>query len=210
MTAQRLETDSGARRTGNVRVGGRSARVVEDVLRAALEVLGEVGYEGLRIDDVAHRSGVNKTTIYRRWPTREALVRAALLALSEVPRPPVTGDVRVDLLAHLKAGVAWLTSPVGRGVARVIMRGDPEGELREMIAELRKALLGQRVALVEAAIARGELPAGTDARLVAMTIQTTIYSRLMRWEEDLGEAEVEAVVDLVLAGARAGGGVRTR
>ena len=64
------------------RAGGRSARVVSTVLRTTLEVLGEHGYAGLRIEDVAAQAGVNKTTIYRRWPTRADLVIAALTALS--------------------------------------------------------------------------------------------------------------------------------
>ena len=58
---------------GRARVGGRSARVVSAVLRMTLEVLGQEGYAGLRVEDVAARAGVNKTTIYRRWPTRADL-----------------------------------------------------------------------------------------------------------------------------------------
>ena len=52
------------------RVGGRSARIVARVLETTLEVLGHEGFGRLRIEDVASRAGVNKTTIYRRWPTR--------------------------------------------------------------------------------------------------------------------------------------------
>ena len=67
------------------RVGGRSARVVSAVLRMTLEVLGQEGYAGLRVEDVAARAGVNKTTIYRRWPTRADLVVAALTSLATPP-----------------------------------------------------------------------------------------------------------------------------
>ena len=67
------------------RVGGRSARVVADVLRTTLEIIGEHGFAGLRVEDVAARAGVNKTTIYRRWPTRGDLVIAALTELSTPP-----------------------------------------------------------------------------------------------------------------------------
>ena len=57
------------RPSATVRAGGRSARIVARVLESTLEVLGRDGYVGLRIEDVAGRAGVNKTTIYRRWPT---------------------------------------------------------------------------------------------------------------------------------------------
>ncbi len=59
------------------RPGGRSARVVRDVLRAAFELFAERGYGGLSIEEVSARAGVNKTTVYRRWPTKIDLLRAA-------------------------------------------------------------------------------------------------------------------------------------
>ncbi len=196
-----------ARRTGNVRAGGRSARVVDVVLRTALEMLGEVGYEALRVEEIARRSEVNKTTIYRRWPTREALVRDALHALSRVPDPPTTGEIRNDMLAHMSAGVAWLATPVGRGIARIIMKGDADGELRQIIGELRETIIARRIALLEDAVTRGELPFGTDTHLVATTIYVGVYSRIVRWGEDVSPILVAGVVDLVLAGARVGAAV---
>ena len=61
---------AGRRRTVGARTGGRSERVVRDVLRAAIEELSTNGYSALRVEDVAARAGVNKTTVYRRWPTK--------------------------------------------------------------------------------------------------------------------------------------------
>ena len=77
-----------ARRTEGVRVQGRSARVVEIVLKATAEELGRVGFLALRIDDVAERSGVNKTTIYRRWASKEELVAACSSAWRSTKRCP--------------------------------------------------------------------------------------------------------------------------
>ena len=61
------------------------------MLRTTLEVLGDRGYAGLRVEDVAAKAGVNKTTIYRRWPTRADLVIAALTALAAPPQAAETG-----------------------------------------------------------------------------------------------------------------------
>ena len=199
-----------ARRTGNVRSGGRSARVVDAVLRTTLEVLGEVGYERLRIDEVARRSAVNKTTIYRRWPTRVELVREALMVLTRLPEPPLTGRIRDDLIAHLNASVAWLTSPVGRGIARVLMRGDPNNELHQISSALRSSWLVRRSAMLERAIAQGELPPTTDVHLVAATIHAGVYSRIVRWGEEPTAYLIEGVVDLVLGGARSGSAPRAQ
>ena len=55
----------------------RGAPIVRRTLAAAVDELGRVGYVDLRVEDVARRAKVNKTTVYRRWPTKEDLVRAA-------------------------------------------------------------------------------------------------------------------------------------
>src|SRR4051812_24400455 len=86
-------------RAPQVRVGGRSARVVADVLRTTLEIIGEHGFAGLRVEDVAARAKVNKTTIYRRWPARGDLVIAALTELSTPPTAVETGRLECDLHA---------------------------------------------------------------------------------------------------------------
>src|SRR5918994_5565425 len=78
-----------------LRLGGRSARVREAVLDAAFAELDEHGYNGFSIEAVARRSGVHKTTIYRRWPTREALLVYALDSRSDRDvQVPNTGSLR--------------------------------------------------------------------------------------------------------------------
>jgi AcrR family transcriptional regulator len=67
---------------------------------AVVELLTEVGFGGLTIDAVAHRAGVGKATIYRRWDGKEQLVLDALAA-GRIPVPqPDTGTLRDDLLAY--------------------------------------------------------------------------------------------------------------
>src|SRR2546429_9224383 len=79
------------------RPGGRSARVRQAVLDAAFAELGEKGYGGLSIEAVALRSGVAKTTVYRRWPTRDELVADALDSRRDRYEPaPDTGASRGD------------------------------------------------------------------------------------------------------------------
>src|SRR6187455_1103921 len=93
----------GPRKLARPRTGGRSARVVSEVLSATLEAFAEQGYAGLSVEAVALRAGVNKTTIYRRWPTKADLVGAALVSLrDDDPEPPNTGSLRDDLLQVLQ------------------------------------------------------------------------------------------------------------
>src|SRR5512138_1266815 len=85
------------------RTGGRSARVVNDVLEATLDVLARDGIVSLSFESVAELAGVSRTTVYRRWPTREDLVRAALVRLAELqPVARDTGTVRGDLIEFVR------------------------------------------------------------------------------------------------------------
>jgi AcrR family transcriptional regulator len=79
---------------GRPRAAGRT----EEILLATIELFEEVGYDHLRIQDVADRAGAGLATIYRRWPTKQALVADALRHKSQVLDEPRTGDPRTDLL----------------------------------------------------------------------------------------------------------------
>lgn len=75
------------------------ASVQAALLRATQDLLIEEGFERLTVDAVAKRCGASKATIYRRWPSKLALVIAAAMDLFPVPEVPDTGDLREDLLA---------------------------------------------------------------------------------------------------------------
>ncbi|WP_262401557.1 TetR/AcrR family transcriptional regulator [Actinomadura sp. CNU-125] len=93
-------------------------RRAQDVFTATLELLAARGFDGLTIEGVAERCGVNKTTIYRWWPSKAALVAAALAEGAELDLDvPDTGTLRGDLAALVGAVVALLTEPPAAGIA---------------------------------------------------------------------------------------------
>jgi AcrR family transcriptional regulator len=183
-----------------VRAGGRSARIVVEVLRATAEELARVGYSALRVEDVARLAGVNKTTVYRRWPTKMQLVTETLQHERErCVVAPDTGTVREDLRIMLLAFVeegrtplarAWL-SELGNTEVRAIMRG------------FRHHFESQWVAVIARGMARGELPENTLPLLVIEILVAPIMGRLVRGEELPTEDFCGQVIDLVLAGATA-------
>ena len=195
------------RRTEGVRVQGRSARVVEDVLAAVVEELGRVGYMALRFEDVAARSGVNKTTIYRRWPTKRELVVAALERTSEDPPSIDTGSLREDLLGLLRDFAVRVQTPLGRGVTRMIQieRADPE--VNEIILQLRGRHHQARRVLFDRAVARGELPAGSDTALLVELLMAPVVARIVHLSAEADERFLGMHVDMLVAGARAGAAV---
>jgi AcrR family transcriptional regulator len=74
----------------------------EHILGTVLDVLHDVGYDQLRMQDVADRAGVGLSTIYRRWPTKQDLVRASLECDRATEKYVVTGDPRADVHAFLE------------------------------------------------------------------------------------------------------------
>jgi AcrR family transcriptional regulator len=202
MTVMAPETKSSTRRTEGVRVKGRAARVVSDVLIATAEELSRVGYASLRVEDVAARSGVNKTTIYRRWPTKPELVGASLRAVWETPEVTDTGSLKGDLLASLKKTAAFAMSPIGQGLTRVIQVERAHPELEPIARSMREDFRVFREVLVQRGIDRNELPATTDIRFVTDLVAAPIFYRLFTEGEAVDAAFIEGVIDVVLCGVR--------
>ncbi|HEY2405239.1 MAG TPA: TetR/AcrR family transcriptional regulator [Polyangiaceae bacterium] len=191
------------RRTGDVRVQGRAARIVNEVLRTTAEELTRVGYVALRVEDVALRSSVNKTTIYRRWPTKPELVAAALRFAVRRPEAPDTGSLRGDLLEAIAASVRTATSPIARGLWQMMQAERSHPEVERIATALRNEMRTGRAALVARAMSRGELPSGTDPMLIADLASAPVLSRLLTFSESVDDTFIAKVVDIVLAGARA-------
>lgn len=198
-----------ARRTTGARTGGRSERVVASVLTAALTELAHVGYVAMRLEDVASRAGVAKTTVYRRWPTKSELVRDAIqhAVATETPLPD-TGSVRKDLLALLERSMALMSTAEGLAVARLITTESVAPEVDELCRSLREDVRTRRASLVVRAQERGEIPADADPLLMTDAIFTVAMSRLIRYGERLDRETCERLIDLVVTGAEHGGGER--
>src|ERR1044072_4099257 len=84
-----------------------SPELDERILEAALAMLADIGYAQLRLDALAARAGVAKTTILRRWPSKAAVAAAAVQRLAlQTAEVPDSGDLREDLQALLSNAVA--------------------------------------------------------------------------------------------------------
>lgn len=199
MSPEREQT----RRTGRVRTRGRAAQVVERVFAATFAELSRVGYQAMRVDDVAQHSGVNKTTIYRRWPTKAQLVMAVILASVE-HRPAIdTGTLRGDLLASLLIG--FKLKPSEQGILRIMQMERSIAEIDALARKLSDDLRRERVTMVRRGIARGELPKGADVQLVVDLVSAPVQRALL-FNEQVDERYLERVLDVVLAGAAASTG----
>lgn len=177
----------------------RSVDVDQRILDATLELAGEVGINGMSMDDLAQRAGASKASIYRRWPSKEALVLDALRHAIQPFDRIDSGSLRGDLREYLRA----LTGKMSRGrstdlLPHLIESAERDEGLRASLDEYVQHRRRPLTTIFERGVARGELPAGTDVGLlVDFTTGPIVYRRLLT-HAPLDDAFVEALVDHVL------------
>jgi AcrR family transcriptional regulator len=196
----------GGQNPARPRTGGRSARVVSEVLSATLEEFAQQGYAGLSVEAVALRAGVNKTTIYRRWPDKAALVGAALASLrDDDPEPPDTGSLREDLRRVLQHWAEQMETPRRRAIMQSLVVANTDPEMQAIVRRMRAERPAIPQIVFERAFKRRELPRGSDTQLIAAALLGPLHSRSAWKREPVNEAFVRSLVELVMVGALGGG-----
>ncbi len=204
-SATRPMTDrrkSAARPATTKRALVRGEPIVHGVLRAAIEELARTGYRALRIEDVALRAGVNKTTIYRRWPTKIELVRAALASDAQSKLvAPQTGSLRSDLLAIGRTFVGLASSPEGQSVMRMMMAEGSDPEVADLEKSLRETFECVPSSIVANAVARGEIAPSGSHPVMLDAFVGAIHHRIFMMNEPVTEDFLARLADIVLLGA---------
>jgi AcrR family transcriptional regulator len=183
----------------------RGEPVLRAVLAHTLDEIARAGIDGVSVDRVARSAQVNKTSIYRRWPTREALVAAALGSIADEVRAqlPDTGSLRGDLEGLLAPVIRTLDTPVGQAVARAALSSSDAGP----VAALAAARLGQGVpaalrALVERARARGEWRSGAAPEQVVFMLVGAALHRALLERAPLSARWLADLIDLIVQGVQ--------
>jgi AcrR family transcriptional regulator len=191
---------------GLARPGGRTERTRLAVLNATLTELAERGYAALTVEGVAERSGVHKTTVYRRWGSAEGLVAAALAMGTENDwQAPDTGTFVGDLtelaaeLVHYFTQPAFLALPTA-SILSAFLSTRAADALREFYVDRHE----RSAVIVRRAIERGEVPAGTDEVEVIRFACAPIFYRLFISREPVDRATAEAAARATVAAASAG------
>ena len=169
----------------------RSAEVNQAILQATLDLLAEVGYQGVSIEAIAARAGVGKTTIYRRYSSKEELMAEAIERNRAVLSIPDKGNLWADLDdVHQQAAINDL-SPLGRQtLAMILSLATSSPQFAEIYWE--KYLLPRRQAasvIFERAKARGELSEDVDTGLIC-DMMTGLLFRLIIFQPQIEEIEI--------------------
>ncbi|MFF3662851.1 TetR/AcrR family transcriptional regulator [Streptomyces olivochromogenes] len=180
----------------------RGAARTEELLRVTLDLAAEAGYAGLSIEAVGRRAGVGKHTIYRRWPSKAALL---LDALSRVWTRDLdyrdTGDVRRDLREQfLRSGFALSSPPIGPIYRAVIGEAQADSVLRATLHERFLATVEQRTLdRITRAQHTGELTADANLEFAAEVLCGTLYYRSLLSTRPIDEAAIDGLLDMFMA-----------
>ena len=176
----------------------RGAVVDERVLAATIDVIAETGSFAIRIDDVARTAGVNKTTIYRRYPTRDDLVLKAILTHAAIAIPlPDTGALEGDLRALCELVRATITSPLG--CALLSAGGELPADLQNLRQQFWRERLMTATELFSRAAKRGECVVPSDPEEVIELMVAPLHFRARQMNRELTDAFLDVQVTRALA-----------
>lgn len=179
----------------------RNPEIDTAVVRATLTLLGESGYGRLALEDVARRAGTTKPAIYRRWPSRQRLVLAALGERLGEARAPDTDCTLCDLDECLKLFVAaFRRMPPGViGPLFADCAGDPELQAAFMTTLFDPPRAAVRETL-ERARAKGDLRDDVDLDLILDLIGSLVHYRALFGHAPTSDVEIERAVEALLQG----------
>jgi AcrR family transcriptional regulator len=189
------EEQAEARRPGRP----RDARADEAIIAATLQLLGQGGIAGVSIEAVAATAGVGKATIYRRWPSKEALVLHAMLLGAEQPPTPDTGSLRGDLEAYLLDLVDRIQAFRHQDVLpHLVGAASYDPAVRSALTEYTRARQAPMRAVLQRAADRGDLPPHTDPEVFIDAVLGAINYRRLMTDAPVDAAFVRVLLATVL------------
>lgn len=181
----------------------RSDRVRRQVLDAVADLIAEGGADNLTMEGVAARSGVAKTTIYRHWPTRSALIVDAVRGCWAHLVAPDTGDLRRDLHAALETMKETELGSFSRMVPSLIAAAMSDPEIDRLTRALAEERRQPMIELLTRARDRGELPDDLDPDVAYDVIMGPLIFRKIHRREPINDAYLDGVIEVAIAGLNA-------
>jgi len=200
-SGQRLERNNGAKRQPG---RPRSEHARHAILRSTLKLLQRSGFPDLSIEAIAADARVGKTTVYRWWPDKGALVVDAFASSTETKLHfPDTGSVYRDMSLQMRRGIRIFRSERGKVVAALLAGGQSDPELLEAFRErFLWPKRRQAYQTLQRGIDRGELPADSDLDLILDSLYGPIYMRFLIRHDKLDEGYADEICGLVLQGLK--------
>ena len=172
------------------------------ILNAALELVEEQGFAQVTSDAIAERAGASKSTVYRWWPNKAAVVIEAFREAVEPEVPfPDTGSFRADITTQVRNFARLMSGRGGRMLTAFVVaaRSDPEvaEAFRTIWSDPRRA---EAKEMLRRCQQRRQLRPDVDLDLVLDALYGPLYYRLLAKNEAPSARYAEALVDLLLRG----------
>jgi AcrR family transcriptional regulator len=169
------------------------------MLHAARSILSTDGVHACTIEEVARRSGIAKTTVYRHFGSVDALVLAAVDGWVKEAAAPDTGSLRGDLHEIQRRYLGTARSPALRQLfAWMVSRSTSDPEFARQFRAVRVQPRGATVVALQRAIARGEIPPTTDVALALHLVQGPFLSKRIVENEDVTSEELDTLIDQIV------------
>jgi AcrR family transcriptional regulator len=195
----RVDERPGGRQPGSPRSARLGGVREQEILRATYELLGEVGYESLRLDAVATRARASKATLYRHWPGKAQLVADAVRMCRAADQEcPDTGTLRGDLVAFMEVMATSMKSEDGPLFAGLVMTMLHDPEFAAEMRGMQEAKRSTAAAIHARAVERGELGAGTDPNLIEEIAPAQMFMQCFARGEPLDGPFISHLVDDIL------------
>ena len=184
-------------------VDPRITRSRQVILLAALDELGEAGYGAFAIELVAARAGVGKSTIYRHWPDKVALIAAAFETLHEERAPDiVSGSPRVRLERILRHVAEVLGDSTFSACMPALIEGaERDRDLRKFHHRFQTETRRPLIAVIAEGVAAGDFPRHIDPELAAVALLGALFMRRLMTSAPFKPARVGELIDTVLGPA---------
>jgi AcrR family transcriptional regulator len=210
MAKKSSSTGQAARPGGGPGTSGTAApdpRVLvsrERVLTTTLDLLMETGLAALTIDDISRRSGVAKTTIYRHWPNRSAIVIDACSRMTDdQDAPPDTGSLDGDLRAIL-LNIADLlgTARWSSILPSIVDAAEHDPDFAGIHSRIQRGHAAPLRAALDRAALKGEIPPAADRNAIAAALLGPLYYRRWFSREQIDAEFVDMLIGNAIAGLR--------
>ena len=166
------------------------------VLTTTLDLLTEAGLDELTIDEISRRSGVAKTTIYRHWPNRSALVMDACSRMTDGEEtPPDTGSIKGDVrailttIAELLATARWSSI-----VPSIVDAAEHDPAFADIHSRIQRGHAAPLRAALDRAALRGEIPSTADRDAIAAALIGPLFYRRWFSREQIDAAFLEMII----------------
>jgi AcrR family transcriptional regulator len=184
-------------------VDPRSIRSRTAMLEAARSLLAEEGWDAITHARVAETAGVGRATAYRHWPTTNELALEAASVEIESVSTKLTGDLRSDLVAELRA---LRTALVDRGLKRLMVlvmeRAIHDPEFRIIRHQLNERGGENLRSLLRDAVKRGDLRSNLDLEDIVSQLAGPIIYEVVLHDKIVTDKRLNRLVDFVLRGCR--------